>query len=70
MKFIVINIYGPYNEQDPILGRLAIQIHIQFRGFDLGGDLNFSMGSAEVWGPRERSDPLAGFFSNMMGVKG
>ena len=30
----------------------------------LGGDLNFSLGSAKVWGPRVMSDSLDPYFSN------
>ena len=30
----------------------------------LGGDLNFSIGSTEAWGPAAREDPLSDFFLN------
>ena len=29
----------------------------------IGGDLNFSIGQAETWGPNARADPLSYFFS-------
>lgn len=30
----------------------------------IGGDLNFSIGQAETWGPAAHSDPLSDFFSS------
>jgi hypothetical protein len=32
----------------------------------LGGDLNFSLGEVESWGPRARPDPLTYFFNHML----
>eukprot|EP00253_Pinus_taeda_P012218 PITA_12218 len=32
----------------------------------MGGDLNFSLGRAEAWGPSAREDPLAEFFLNLI----
>jgi hypothetical protein len=36
----------------------------------LGGDLNFSLGAIEVWGPREISDSLSEYFSHKLGEWG
>eukprot|EP00253_Pinus_taeda_P016357 PITA_16357 len=32
----------------------------------VGGDLNFSIGRAEAWGPSAREDPLSNFFLNLL----
>ena len=32
----------------------------------IGGDLNFTLGVHEFWGPKERMDPLAYFFTNFI----
>jgi hypothetical protein len=36
----------------------------------LGGDLNFSLGTIEVWGPRARADPLTYFFRHFISEVG
>jgi len=35
---------------------------MQLKDIILGGDLNFSLGAVEIWGPKALSDPL-GIFS-------
>jgi hypothetical protein len=32
----------------------------------IGSDFNFSLCLAEVWGPRDRVDPLSDFFMNLL----
>jgi len=32
----------------------------------LGGDLNFSLGAAEVWGPRSTPDPFTVYFTHYL----
>ena len=32
----------------------------------IGGDLNFTLGVHEIWGPSARSDPLAAFFKTLL----
>ena len=32
----------------------------------IGGDLNFTMGGHEIWGPKVRRDPLASYFDNLL----
>jgi hypothetical protein len=36
----------------------------------LGGDLNFTIGASEVWGPNASVDPLGGFFSHLFMERG
>ena len=32
----------------------------------IGGDLNFTLGEHEIWGPKARVDPLAPYFSKIL----
>ena len=61
--FDVIDIYGPYLNRIPFWD--TIFNHSLFRGEKLiiGGDLNFSLGQAEVWGPHARPDILTDYFT-------
>lgn len=36
----------------------------------MGGDLNFSMGEAEIWGTNERVDELSDFFRHRLSQVG
>ena len=68
--FDVINIYGPY------LNRISfwdtIIKYSMFGGENLiiGGDLNFSLGQAEVQGPHARPDLLSDYFTRLLVDKG
>ena len=33
---------------------------------DYRGDLNFTLGAHEFWGPKARNDPLASYFNNLL----
>ena len=62
----IMNIYGPYNNR--------VEFWDSFKKIDIsrkenliiGGDLNFTLGAHEIWGPKARTDPLALFFSNLL----
>jgi len=66
----VINVYGPYHNRVPFWD--AVTGNPLFSGDSLiiGGDLNFSLGQDEVWGPHAHVDSLAGYFVQMLAVKG
>ena len=68
--FDVINIYGPYLNRIPFWG--TITKHSLFGGENLiiGGDLNFSLGQAEVWGPHAKPDLLSDYFTRLLVDKG
>ena len=36
----------------------------------IGGDLNFILGMAKIWGPKATLDPLSNFFSQHLAQKG
>jgi hypothetical protein len=65
-KVKLLNFYAPYKDRErfwqPIIdsGLLAEQ------GLIVGGDLNFTLSTREVWGSSARADPLADFFVNML----
>ena len=64
MTLTILNIYGPYLNRVPFWNDLLSKSFISNRKVILGGDLNFSLGCAEVWVPSVMLDYLAPFFSN------
>jgi len=58
----VLNIYGPYNNREAFWIDLLGKEFIQNNWVVLGGDLNLTLGAAEIWGPRAIPDPLNEFF--------
>jgi hypothetical protein len=60
-ELTILNIYGPYQDHSPYWEALAQKSFIKTEMLILGGDLNFSLGNAEIWGPRARHDSLSGF---------
>ena len=48
--FFVVNIYGPYQEQLPFWDRIFSMSWWNSPNLIVGGDLNFSLGEAEIWG--------------------
>jgi hypothetical protein len=59
----VFNVYGPYLNWIPFWDSLLSNSLLRGDSVILGGDLNFSLGQSEVWGPRARTDSLFGFFT-------
>jgi len=58
----VVNIYGPYNNRIPFWESLFGNPLLNGDSLVIGGDLNFSLGQSEVWGPHAHPDTLADFF--------
>ena len=58
----VINVYGPYLNRVPFWDSLLQDPFIGGDSVVVGGDLNFSLGQTEIWGPHAQADPQAGFF--------
>eukprot|EP00253_Pinus_taeda_P019311 PITA_19311 len=63
---LIINIYGPCQGRESFWNDLLSKSLLKDRSLILGGDLNFSLGNAEAWGPSAREDPLSDFFSNSL----
>eukprot|EP00253_Pinus_taeda_P018177 PITA_18177 len=60
----ILNIYGPCQGRMNFWNDLLSKDIMGSHNMVLGGDLNFSIGSAEAWGPAAREDPLSDFFLN------
>ena len=61
--FTLFNIYGPYNDRIPFWDSLLGNPLFKGDSVILGGDLNFTMGQSEVWGPHAQTDLLTGYFT-------
>jgi len=66
----VINVYGPYHNRVPFWDELTGNPLLSGDSLVIGGDLNFSLGQNEVWGPHAHVDSLAGYFVQKLAAKG
>eukprot|EP00253_Pinus_taeda_P033361 PITA_33361 len=66
VSLLMLNIYGPCQGREQYWNNLLSKYLIKNRSLILGGDLNFSIGNAEAWGPSAKEDPLSDFFSNTL----
>eukprot|EP00253_Pinus_taeda_P030442 PITA_30442 len=62
LPFLVINVYGPCQGRVSFWNDFLSKELLKNKKLLLGGDLNFSLGVAEAWGPNAREDSLADFF--------
>lgn len=62
----LINVYGPCQGRESFWDTLMTTYVLKAPVMILGGDLNFSLGRAEAWGPSAREDPLTDFFHNLI----
>ena len=60
----ILNVYGPYQDRVPFWDKVFNNPMLDGRDLILGGDLNFSLALAEVWGPRVVLDVLLNYFLN------
>eukprot|EP00253_Pinus_taeda_P036198 PITA_36198 len=61
-SFQIVNIYGPCQGREAFWLDLLEKSLMKMPLMVVGGDLNFSLGRAEAWGPSAREDPLTEFF--------
>ena len=61
----IYNLYGPYRDREAYWQQLMDEDLIKGSLTILGGDMNFTVSPAEVWGST-RWDPLADFFRDFM----
>eukprot|EP00253_Pinus_taeda_P006972 PITA_06972 len=61
--FLIVNIYGRCQGREFFWSDFLAKSLMNSPLMVLGGDLNFSLGRAEAWGPSAREDPLTDFFS-------
>jgi hypothetical protein len=60
--YTFINIYGPYQNHVPFWDTLFQSDMLKPNKVILDGDLNFSIGEAEIWGPHAHRDNLSDYF--------
>lgn len=63
---LFINVYGPYQGRAPFWKNFLSKDLLLNRNLIIGGELNFSLGIAEAWGPSAREDPLTDFFTSAL----
>ena len=66
VEFTLINIYGPCTNRENFWTSLLSCSLLKAPHLILGGDLNFSLGISESWGPNASPDPLAEFFISLL----
>ena len=63
-EFWLFNVYGSYLNREIFWDRFFSSSMIMHDKVMVGGDLNFSLGNLESWGPRASTDPLTEFFKH------
>jgi hypothetical protein len=58
-KIKLLNFYDPYKERELLWQPIIDSGLLREEGIIVGGDLNFTLFSREVWVDLARSDPLA-----------
>jgi len=65
-EITLLNIYGPYQDRIPFWEKVFSLECLKNDSVIIGGDLNFSLGHSEVWGPQARVDILTDFFTHRL----
>ena len=60
----ILNIYEPYVNRVSFWNSLLNKAFVSNREVILGGEFNFSLGCAEVWGPKAILETLVSLFTN------
>jgi len=63
---MILNIYGPCQGRASFWNELLSKSVMRNHNLVIGGDLNFSIGNAETWGPSAKADSLSYFFMNAL----
>eukprot|EP00253_Pinus_taeda_P001842 PITA_01842 len=63
-EFTLVNFYGPCSDRESFWHSLLSCSLLRVPHFFLGGDMNFSLGIVESWGPQATPDPLDEFFNS------
>lgn len=59
-----MNFYGIYQDKVEFWDNLFSKSFFSHENVILGGDLNLTLGVAEIWGPKVILDPLSYFFKH------
>lgn len=65
--FLIMNVYGPYLDRVPFWENFLSKEISKGDLVIIGGDLNFSLGRSEVWGPTAHVDILSDYFIQKLG---
>jgi len=65
-ELTLLNIYGPYQDRIPFWENIFKNDCFKRGPVIIGGDLNFSLGPSEIWGPQARVDTLTDFFTHKL----
>jgi hypothetical protein len=65
-KLKLVNCYRPYGDRQLFWNNAQGDDILKESDLILGGDLNFTVSTREVWGCSARSDPLASFFNILL----
>ena len=66
LTLTILNIYGMYSNRVDFWDSFKNSRMSKEENLIIGGDLNFTLGANESWGPKERMNPLAPYFSNLL----
>eukprot|EP00253_Pinus_taeda_P029406 PITA_29406 len=62
----MLNIYGPYHHRENLWERILGTNIFQADNLIIGRYLNFSLGFSESWGLQAQTDPLVGYFEQLL----
>ena len=63
---LLLNVYGPCTEREQFWNSFFMKSCLKNPNLIVGGDLNFSLGASESWGPSARVDHLTEYFTNKL----
>lgn len=66
MNLCFVNIYVMYEKRELFWNNLLSKHFLEKNNIIMGGDLNFSLGKYEIWGPTDRVDNLFDFCAMKM----
>jgi hypothetical protein len=66
----LVNCYGPYGDIQLFWDFVKMDGLLKDHDLLLGGDLNFTLSTREVWGTSSRIDPLETYFNQLLQEEG
>jgi hypothetical protein len=65
-KVKLLNCYAPYKDRERFWQPIVDSGLLKEPRLIIGGDLNFTLSSREIWGSLARADPLSDYFLNLL----
>ena len=69
-QFTILNIYGPFYDRKLFSKKVVDSGALDLPNVIIGGDLNLTLSTNEIWGKNMRVDALGPFFSYIFEQKG